>query len=368
MDKFCEAICAFANDLPGTDQPGYLFIGVDDHGQPTRARIDDRLLTALAGIPTDGRILPSPSLDVDRLEVEGIAIAVVKVRPSDLPPVAYKGRVHVRRGPRKAIATREEERRLSERAVDRARTWDARACLPASLDDLALELFKLSYLRRAIASEVLEENQRSTEEQLASLRLFDLKRGRPTNAAVLLFGKDPLGFFPGAYVQLVRYAGHDQASEVTEERRFDGALMGVLDNLRQLSNDLAVARPIRRPDGADRTVYDYPPRALLEVFMNAVIHRNYEGSSTPISVGVFADRIEVQNPGGLYGDLTPELFPRGTSYRNPVLAEAAKHLGYVNRFGRGIAIVKDELKKNESPEPMFQPGENHMLVTLRKRP
>jgi ATP-dependent DNA helicase RecG len=365
--KFCEAICAFANDLDGTGRPGYLFIGVDTAGRPTGALIDERLLTTLAGIHTDGQILPQPSLSVSKEIVDGRAIGVVRVTPSDLPPVTYRGRVHVRRGPRSGIATKEEERRLSERAVDRVRTWDARACMEASLDDLALELFRLSYLPRAVAEETLRDNHRTVEEQLASLRLFDLKRDRPTNAAVLLFGKDPVGFFPGAYVQFVRYRGADQASEVVEELRVVGDLLGVLGRLKELSNSLAVAHPVRQPDQSDRTVYEYPPRALLEVFMNSAIHRNYEGSTTPTTIFVYSDRLEAQNPGGLFGDLTLEQFPRMTSYRNPVVAEAAKHLGYVNRFGRGIAIVKDEMSRNGSPDPHFEPGQNHMLVTLRRR-
>lgn len=102
--------------------------------------------------------------------------------------------------------------------------------------------------------------------------------------------------------------------------------------------------------------------------MNAVIHRNYDGSTTPIMVNHFADRIEIQNPGGLFGELTPEPFPRGTEYRNPILAEAAKILGFVNRFGRGIAIVQRELDRNGSPPAEFEPGAQHFLALLRRRP
>lgn len=367
-DKLCEAICAFANDLSGTGNAGYLLVGVDDAGRPTGKSIDDDLLTHLSNIPTQGNILPPPSLTVEQVMIDGVAVAVVRVTPSDSPPVAYKGRVHVRRGPAKGIATKEEERRLSERAIDRAKTWDARGCHHSSLHDIALDLFKLSYLPHAVAPEILAENQRTAEEQMASLRLFDLKRGLPTNACVLLFGKDPLEFFQGAYVQIIRYRGADQASEVREARRLTGDLVQVMRGLNELKDTFSQPRPVRQADQTDRTIFDYPPRALLEVFMNAVIHRNYENSTTPTSISVFDDRIEVQSPGGLYGDLTKALFPRGTSYRNPVIAEAAMHLGYVNRYGRGIAITKAEMARNESPEPVFEPGENHMLVVLRRRP
>ena len=64
---------------------------------------------------------------------------------------------------------------------------------------------------------------------------------------------------------------------------------------------------------------------------------------------------------------TPEQFPRGTSYRNPVLAEAARTLGFVNRYGRGIAIAQAELRKNSSPEARFELGANYFLVTVGRR-
>jgi predicted HTH transcriptional regulator len=79
--------------------------------------------------------------------------------------------------------------------------------------------------------------------------------------------------------------------------------------------------------------------------MNAIMHRDYE-SNAPVKFYQFTDRIEIVNPGGLYGNARPENFPNVNDYRNPVIAEAMKVLGYVNRFNRGIARVKVELKEN----------------------
>ena len=101
--------------------------------------------------------------------------------------------------------------------------------------------------------------------------------------------------------------------------------------------------------------------------MNSVIHRNYDGSTTPISINHFADRIEIQNPGSLYGDLTRAQFPRGTSYRNPVLAEVAKTLGFANRFGRGISLAESLLSKNGSPPLEYVLGENHLAMIVKQR-
>ncbi len=366
-DKFNEAICAFANDMPGSEKPGYLIIGVDDNGEPTGITVDDALLLKLTDLRNNGIIMPPPVLTVTKYTVKQRNIVIVEVLPSDRPPVAYKGRIYIRVGPRKDIATQQEQRILAERNIDRAKTWDMRACADATLDDLALDLFTLSYLPQAVAREIREANGRSIEEQLAALRFYDLKRSRPTNGAILTFGKDPLGYFSGAYVQYVRYDGTALKDSVINEQRFSGNLQLVLSSLDTLAKSICNERPFRKPDLKDATIYDYPPLALHELLMNAAIHRNYEGSTAPIQINHFSDRIELLNPGGLFGDLSQCDFPRGTSYRNPVLAEAAKTYGFVNRFGRGIAIAENELTKNDSPKLKFTFEPNYFLVIIGVR-
>jgi ATP-dependent DNA helicase RecG len=367
-DKFCKAICAFANDMPGLGLPGYLFVGVDKKGKPTGARIDERLLESLASHRDNGNILPIPTMHVFKAVHAGADIAAVEVQPSDMPPVRYKQTVWIRTGPSADRATAEQERRLEERRVDRAMTWDTQACRDASLDDLALDLFTLNYLPSGVSQEVLDENDRTVEQQLGSLRLYHTKFKVPTNAAVLLFGKDPMTFFPGAYVQYVKYDGPSQADTPLKEQRISGDFLNVMRDLDRLAKDLANNRPVRRVDLADDMVADYPEVTLHELFINAVIHRNYRGSTTPVSINHFTDRIEIQNPGSLYGDLTKEQFPGGTAYRNPVLAEAAKTLGFANRFGRGIALAERLLQKNGSPNLEYVVGENHLAMIVRKHP
>jgi ATP-dependent DNA helicase RecG len=177
-DKFCRAICAFANDMSGSGLPGYLFVGVNKRGEPTGARIDETLLEKLAGYRDNGNILPIPDMHVFKETHAGRDIGVVEVKPSDMPPVRYKQTVWIRTGPSEDRATAEQERRLEERRVDRAKTWDARACSDASIGDIALDLFKLNYLPNAVSREVLDENNRTVEEQLGSrmVRCFFLER------------------------------------------------------------------------------------------------------------------------------------------------------------------------------------------------
>ena len=102
----------------------------------------------------------------------------------------------------------------------------------------------------------------------------------------------------------------------------------------------------------EETRYNFPKWAIKELLMNAIMHRDYE-SNAPVKFYQFADRIEIVNPGGLYGNAHPEIFPNVNDYRNPSIAEVIKVLGYVNRFNRGIARVKVELEENGNQPTTF---------------
>lgn len=352
-DKFCQAICAFSNDLPGGGQPGYLLIGVNDDGCLSGLRVTDKLLTEISGLRTDGNILPFPSMSVDYVSFEGGDVIIVKVVPSLDPPVRYRGRCYIRIGPRRDIATRQEELILSERRISQQRSFDMNPCREATLEDLDLESFTRVYLPQAFAEDVLANDSREIKEQLSSLRLFDKRQNCPTNAAVLLFAKNIKYFFPGAYIQHVQFDGIDNAAEIVNQNEFAGNLITVLPRLEAfVETSIIQKRPSPVSVLQERILVNYPQWAIRELLMNAVMHRDYS-SNTPTKFYQYKDRIEIINPGGLYGNANPENFPDVNDYRNPIVAEALKVLGYVNKFNRGIARVQKELIENGNGPAVF---------------
>lgn len=365
-DKFSEAVCAFANELPNHRQPGHLVIGVDDKGSFSGLKVSDELLRNLGGLRADGNIQPLPAIVVQKLGVAGGEVAIVTVQPSPMPPVRYRGRVCVRVGPRRGYATEQEERLLIERRVAHARTFDAQPCMGSELTDLATPLFLIDYRQQAIAPEVIEANRRPVQQQLASLRFFDLARECPTHAGIVLFGLDVRRWLPGAYIQFLRIGGTTLAADVLNERELQGDLLTVLRELDALVDAQIERMPVAESTLRERAVQSYPRAAVRELLMNAVMHRDYMATA-PLRVTWFDDRLEIQSPGGLYGEATPENFPHQTSYRNPVIAEAMKTLGYVNRYGRGVAVAQDALTRNGSPPAEFAFDSGYFLATIRKR-
>lgn len=102
---------------------------------------------------------------------------------------------------------------------------------------------------------------------------------------------------------------------------------------------------------------NYPWEAIRELAMNAVMHRAYNGNNSPIKFYEYSDRIEIDNPGNLYGKVNLENFPNETDYRNPNIAEIMLNLGYVNRFGSGVNTVSTLLEENKSNPAEFLLGD-----------
>jgi len=227
-------------------------------------------------------------------------------------------------------------------------------------------LFRLDYRTAAVAPEILEENNRDTLEQMISLGLWDRRNDCATNVGALLFSQSPLNWFPGAYIQYVHYDGTELESEIRDERRFSGDLITVLRELDAFLRTLFPTRPVAVSPLREENRSLYPMGAIRELLMNAIMHRDYQANS-PVRFYRFADRIEIQNPGGLYGEATATNFPNQNAYRNPKVAEAMNVLGYVNRFGRGIAKAQESLQKNSNPSAEFDIDQTQFfLVTIRE--
>ena len=353
MDKFCQAICAFSNDISGSGKNGYLIIGAHDNGKLSGLKVDDKLLLKISNIRTDGNILPQPVMTVEKFSFNDGDVLVAEVQPSEFPPVRYRGRIWVRVGPRKSIATEAEEKILTERRLSNVHTFDAMPCLGTTLDDLDIAIIKKEYLPKAVTEEVLSEDKRTIDKQLASLGLYDLRYNCPTNGAIVLFGINPERYLHGSYIQYVRFKGKDRAGDIINEHKFSGNLCRELPKIDTfIETSIAQKRPIPVSVLREETFSKYPYWATRELLMNSIMHRDYE-TNAPVQFYEYDDRIEVQNPGGLYGKVTPDNFPNVSDYRNPFIAEAMKVLGYVNRFSRGVYRVQKELVENGNGEAIF---------------
>ena len=370
-EKGPQAICAFANDLPDHKSPGVLFVGVDDKGTPKNIAVTDQLLLTLADLKSNGNILPPPTMTVEKRVLKGSQIAVVTVWPADAPPVRFKGRIWIRTGPRRGIASAQDERILNEKRRYRDRDFEAHPVSSCTLGDLNRASFENDYLPNAIAGDVLAANARSYEQRLASCGMIAcVDEPIPTVLGLLCIGTLPRTWIPGSYIQFLRIRGSKLSDPISDELEISGTISEILRRLdEKLTAHLTTGVDFTSQNKEVRSS-PYPLVALQQLARNAVMHRTYENTSAPVRVYWFDDRIEISNPGGPYGSITTENFgqPGRADYRNPQLASAFKVLGYAQRFGAGIFIAREALQKNGNPPPEFQVEQNFVAVIIRKTP
>ncbi|MDN5849265.1 MAG: putative DNA binding domain-containing protein [Nitrococcus sp.] len=182
-DSIRRAVCAFANDLLGQGNGGVVLIGLHNDGSCAGIEDVDRAQRLLTDWVHSGMILPLPDVEIYCRELEGSPVIVVEVRAHANPPLRYKGQVWVRVGTTNHRSTPEQERRLVERRRGGDRPFDGRPIRGTSMADLDLAYFEREYLPNAVAPQVLEDNQRTMDEQLRALRL--LTDGVPNNGGML---------------------------------------------------------------------------------------------------------------------------------------------------------------------------------------
>jgi ATP-dependent DNA helicase RecG len=345
--KVREAVCAFANDVAGHARPGVVFIGVHDDGTPVADfLVTDELLRTIADMKSDGNIVPPPTLIVEKRHLHNADVAVVTVWPSDSPPVRYKGRIHLRWGPRRGLASAQDERILNERRRHHNRPFDVQPIRNATLNDLNRLRFEQEYLPQLVAPDVLAANDRSYEQKLAATKMIVSEENpTPTVLGLLVIGNAPEHWLPCTFTQFLRLGGNDLTATVLDEEVINGTLA---DQIRRIEEKLVAhnIRSIRFSDvDREQRFEEFPMDALRQIVRNAYMHRSYEATNAPIRVYWFDNRIEIHSPGGPFGTVTIENFGHLgiTDYRNPNIAESLRALGYVQRFGAGISIARKAL-------------------------
>ena len=366
-EKARQAVCAFANDLPNHAQPGVVFIGVNDDGSVANIDVTDKLLLTLSDMKTDGKIVPPPTLTVEKRVLKGAPMAIVTVWPADAPPVRYEGRTWIRFAPRRGLASAQDERTLNEKRRYRDIHFEAHPITACTLGDLSRPIFEQEYLPNAFAADVLAANDRTYEQRLASCGMVAASdEPIPTVLGLLVLGITPRTWLPGSYIQFLRINGNTLTDPIADEAEIDGTIGDMLRRLdEKLNAHLTTSVDFTSQDREVRRS-PYPVVALQQLARNAVLHRNYEGTNAPVKLYWFNDRIEIINAGGPYGSVTAQNFgkPGFSDYRNPQLAAAFKVLGYAQRFGAGITLAQEALKKNGNPPARFEVEQNFVAALI----
>ena len=255
---------------------------------------------------------------------------------------------------------------LESRELLRRVPFDAALCNGATLDDLDSDRMRWFIRRARRARQFPLAEEASPEELLTHLNL--LNAGRLTHAAVLLFGKAPQRFLISSEVKCAHFHGTEVAKPIPSYQVYKGTAFELVDHAVDfVLSKVALHVGTRAESVRAAVTYEIPKEVVTEAIVNAVAHRDYTSNGS-VQVMLFADRMEVRNPGRLAPPLTLEKLrePHNSLPSNPLLAESLYLTEYIERMGTGTLDMIRRCARSGLPEPIFAVTDG--FVTTVSRP
>lgn len=385
-ESVAETVSAFANRYGGT-----IILGLDDKTFAPVPNFDaKRIHDALIRLGND--FTPPCRLAIERYPFEGseIVVAEVDAAPLDQRP-CYITKKGIRTG--SYIRTGDGDKRLTDYEIERLRefhfqpAFDKEPVLEATMNDLDSSILDAIVSRnREITPRVFGKMGR--EEMLVRLGAITLSPENtyvPTLAGLLVAGIFPQQFFPRLNITFTVYPGvtkaqpHGQAMRYLESLPLNGSipeiLMNALEQIQKHMNRGALIQGALR-----REVTDYPILACREAIINALQHRDYspDGRGAQIQINLYADRLEILNPGGLYGAASFTSIPQGISAtRNTRLSQLLEYTPFrdeqgqegfvIENRGTGLQQIHQELHDALMPEAELKDYVSAFQITFFKR-
>ena len=352
-EEILETISAFSNK-----RGGKILIGIEPSGKVPGITIGKNTIENLAGEikqNTDPKVFPNISVKkLDTKEIIEIDVAEYPIKP-----VFVKDKVFIRVGKSNQRASAEKIRSFID--DQRTRHWDNETAV-IKLSEISTQKVKTFVRRYEEERYTSLEGSKSTESILKKLKL--LKGKKPSNAAVLLFSKEPQSHFYNSLVRCARFKGNE-AIDFQDMQDIEGTLIeqvpAVLSFIRKHLN---IAASIKgRPEREN--IWEIPHDALREAVINAVCHRDYE-STANVQVRIFDDRLEIWNPGLLPDNISIEELKKEhpSVPRNELIARCFYMIKYIEQWGTGTNRIVRLCKEAGIKEPVFKEAGGSFVVSF----
>jgi ATP-dependent DNA helicase RecG len=361
-DWIAEYVAAFANADGGT-----ILLGVDDDGTPSGHAYPEEAVQEFLAVP-ERRLRPAVKVQTQRmtLDLKQVLVIQVHMHPEaimvDGNGFPYRVDDEVIREPQEVI----NERKQAYRRVG----YEQRVRPEASLNDIDLALAR-TFLSKSVQAE------RPVEELLAMYGLILPKAGGTaiTNAAILLFGKQPLvRWHPRAGIRFFRVEGakreHGTKRNVQQLPRLELPLASLIPEAYRTASSY-----IRKSEKLHNLFFkempEYPTFAWQETLVNAIAHRDYNDQGREIEVWFFDDRMEVLSPGDLVVPVTLSLLQhrkRIHASRNPLIVRVLADAGIMREEEEGIPRMYEEMEESFLKHPEFHVEQSLFSVALRNQP
>jgi ATP-dependent DNA helicase RecG len=352
-DDYLKWICGFANASGGV-----VYIGKDDNGKVVGISDYKKLMDE---IPNKVKDLMGILVDVNLHDEKGLYFLEIITQPYAVP-ISLRGRYYYRSG-----STKQEliGAALTDYLLRKSgKTWDEVSEPTATLDDIDDASLK-SYISASVhAGRITDVEGLSKADLIAKLRLTD-DNGNIKRAAIVLFGKNPARFFNNCVVKIGRF-GKD-SSDLRFQETVEGNIVYLLKEVLEQLNRKFFTRAISF-EGIQRIEKgEYPIAALREMLLNALVHRNYLGSSV-VQMRMFDNHFNIWNEGELPAGISLDSLKRQhpSRPRNLLIADVCFKAGYIDAWGSGTLKIISTCKEAGLPDPEIIEQDGGILVTLFK--
>ena len=345
-----KAVSAFANS-----DGGVLIVGLDDHGEPSGLKNIKRLLEDIPNtIRNKLGIIPSVEPNKkNKKDIINIAVTPCSV------PISYNGKYYIRSG---STVQELQGKDLADFLMKKSgSTWDDIVEERAGFNEInndSIEKFK-KYAVDRIPSIIKETDNTTLLQKLNLIDDGDLKR-----AAVLLFGNDPQKFYLQSVVRIGKFLSD---TEIQTTDIVKGNLFAQLESALEILRTKYLVSNIKYEGIHRRDILEYPYEALREAIINALIHRDYSGTSQ-IQIRVYPDKLMLMNEGKLPPEIPVEKLKTNhlSIPRNTLLAKIFYYAGFIESWGHGTIKIVENCIEQGLPEPDFVEENGVMTVTFYK--
>lgn len=350
LASILKTIISFANTAGGT-----IVVGVTDKkksivGVDNPLQEEERLASSIVD-SIEPLIIP----DIQILSIRNKELILIQVPhlvgPYSLKSVGVEHGTFVRVGSTNRLA--DSETILSLQMLAKNTSFDELPCMGATLDD---EIINAS-LEQALG--------KISHENYASLGIVMKQHNKiyPTNGGVLLFCLDRLNWFPDASIACVCFLGETHEKILDQQEIKSPLIKAHEEVLAFIRRNTRLGANIHESTRED--IPQYPPEAVREAVINAIVHADYAMKGSRIQLSIFSDRIEITNPGGLPYGQTIELALSGISrMRNRIMGRLFRETKLIERLGTGLKRIVNVYDKTKAKKPVFQELNTHFRVTL----
>jgi ATP-dependent DNA helicase RecG len=363
-EEVMKTICAYLNG-----QGGWLVIGIDRDkilsSVDTQSIVIDIQQCAVSGIN------PLPLVYVHEEVYRGGQVVLVTVMKGGLPPYSYQSKYYIERKDTVITPDADDISLLLRQSSTTDSTWEKSICLGAEWEDLDAKLMA-DVVSDGLKSGRLQNKYNTPEWLLGHLNLTDAPYIKNGAMALFVDMDNAVRFLPQNRVRIQVMLGGKTAAKYEDSTTLVGNMLGLLNDVHDyFAHRLPIVSEFYQNEWDRNDYCIYPSEVIDEAVTNALIHRDMSETAEEVLIFIYVDRIEIINVGEMPANMVKRkniVMPHVSSLRNPLMAEVFHIAGKMEKTGRGLKLIHDQMESLGRKLPEWVSKDGHTTLTIYRSP